>query len=51
MSLAAGAHRGTLAQELAIDILLFTLSVAIVAACVLILWGLRRARTAPGRPA
>jgi hydroxylaminobenzene mutase len=45
MPLAAGAHRGTVVQELAIDVLLVTLSVAIVAACVLILWGLRRART------
>jgi hypothetical protein len=42
MPLAAGAHHGTTGQELAIEILLFTLSVAIVAACVLVLWGLRR---------
>jgi hydroxylaminobenzene mutase len=45
MPLAAGAHRGTAGQELAVDVLLFTLSVAIVAACALILWGLRRARS------
>jgi hydroxylaminobenzene mutase len=47
MPLAAGAHRGTTGQELAIEVLLVTLSVAIVAVCVLVLWGLRR----PPRPA
>jgi hydroxylaminobenzene mutase len=45
MPIAAGAHRGTTIQELAVDVLLVSLSVAIVAACVLILWGLRRVRT------
>jgi hydroxylaminobenzene mutase len=44
MPLAAGAHRGTAAQELTVDVLLVSLSVAIVAACVLVLWGLRRVR-------
>jgi hydroxylaminobenzene mutase len=45
MPLAAGTHRGTAVQELAVDVLLFSLSVAIVSACLLVLWGLRRART------
>lgn len=43
MPLAAGAHRGTASQELVIDALLGSLSVAIVTACLLVLWGLRRA--------
>ena len=47
MPLAAGAHHGTSSQELAIDVLLVTLSVAIVAASVLVLWGLRRRPSAP----
>jgi hydroxylaminobenzene mutase len=50
MPLAAGAHRGTAAQELTIEVLLVTLSVAIVAASVLVLWGLRRPRSS-GAPA
>ena len=49
MSLAAGSHRGTVGRELAIDVLLVTLSIAIVAASVLVLWGLRRPPTPPER--
>ncbi len=47
MPIAAGAHHGTTGQELAIEVLLATLSVAIVAASVLVLWGLRRRPAAP----
>jgi hydroxylaminobenzene mutase len=47
MPLAAGAHRGTSGQELAIEVLLVTLSVAIVATCLLVLWGLRRRPASP----
>jgi hydroxylaminobenzene mutase len=49
MPLAAGAHRGTAAQERVVEVLLVTLSLAIVAACVLVLWGLRRPRS-PAHP-
>lgn len=49
MPLAAGAHRGTAGQELVIEILLVTLSVAIVGACVLVLWGLRGGRAPRAR--
>lgn len=42
MPLAAGTHHGTAGQELALEVLLITLSVAIVAASALVLWGLRR---------
>ena len=46
MPLAAGKHRGSAAQEVVIDALLVSLSVAIVAVCVLVLWGLRLNRPA-----
>ncbi len=47
MPLAAGAHRGTTGQELANEVLLVTLSAAILAASALVLWGLRRRPGAP----
>lgn len=46
MPFAAGKHRGSVAQEVVIDALLVSLSVAIVAVCVLVLWGLRLTRPA-----
>ncbi len=47
MPLAAGAHHGSNGQELAIEVLLVSLSAAIVGACLLVLWGLRRPPVAP----
>lgn len=41
MPLAAGAHQGTATQEIVILALLISLSVAVVAVCGLVLWGLR----------
>lgn len=42
MPIAAGAHRGTAMQEGIVMVLLVTLSLAMVALCGLVLWGLRR---------
>lgn len=41
MPLAAGALRGSAAQELIIDALLLSLALAMVGVCVITLWGLR----------
>ncbi len=41
MPLAAGAHRGSAAQELIIDGLLISLALGMIGVCVLTLWGLR----------
>lgn len=41
MPIAAGAHHGSATQETVIMLLLVTLSIAMVAACALVLWGLR----------
>ena len=41
MPLAGGAHRGSAAQELIIEALLISLALAMVAVCLLTLWGLR----------
>lgn len=41
MPLAAGAHRGSAAQEVIIDALLVSLALGMVGVCVLTLWGLR----------
>jgi hydroxylaminobenzene mutase len=58
MPIAALGHKGTRRQEALIDFLLLSLSLAMVAVCVLVLWGLRRTRleqvaepgAAPDRP-
>lgn len=42
MPIAGLGHRGSRLQETVIDLLLFSLSAAMVAVCVLLLWGLRR---------
>jgi hypothetical protein len=44
MPIAALGHQGTTGQEAVIDFLLVSLSVAMVAVCVLVLWGLRKTR-------
>jgi hydroxylaminobenzene mutase len=43
MPIAAGAQQGSPTQEMVIMGLLFSLSLAVVAVCLLVLWGLRRA--------
>lgn len=47
MPLAAAGHEGSAMQEGIIDVLLITLSLAMVGVCTLVLWGLR---VAPGKP-
>jgi hydroxylaminobenzene mutase len=44
MPIAALRHQGTTVQEAVIHFLLVSLSVAMVAVCVLVLWGLRKTR-------
>jgi hydroxylaminobenzene mutase len=41
MPIAAGAHQGTATQEAVVMGLLFSLSLAVIAVCGLVLWGLR----------
>jgi hydroxylaminobenzene mutase len=48
MPIAAGAHQGTATQETVIMALLFSLSLAVIAVCGLVLWGLRGAPVAEG---
>jgi hydroxylaminobenzene mutase len=48
MPIAAGGHQGNALQETLISGLLLSLSVAMVAVCVLVLWGLRRGIAAGG---
>ncbi len=43
MPIAAAAHQGSPVQEMTINFLLFSLSLAMVGVCVLVLWGLRLA--------
>ncbi len=47
MPLAAGAQRGSAAQETIIDALLITLALGLVGVCVLTLWGLRAVTQRP----
>jgi len=51
MPLAAGPHEGTPVQELVVAVLLFSLSAAMVAVCLLVLWGLRGTTPARARRA
>jgi hydroxylaminobenzene mutase len=44
MPIAALGHKGTKAQEARIDFLLLSLALAMIAVCVLVLWGLRKTR-------
>jgi hydroxylaminobenzene mutase len=45
MPIAAAGHKGTVAQELIIDVLLYSLSFVMVVESILVLWGLRRGAT------
>lgn len=47
MPMAGGGHSGTSAQELVIQGLLVSLSLAMIAVCTLVLWGLRAAARNP----
>jgi hypothetical protein len=47
MPIAAGGRVGTPAQEMVVDGLLYSLSVAMVVLTAMVIWGLRRPRT-PG---
>jgi hydroxylaminobenzene mutase len=45
MPLAAGGLKGSPAQEAIIDVLLYSLSLAMIAVCVIVLWGLTVSRS------